>query len=177
MPVDSESAPLQVSATARVRYPVIVALVWCGLIFASSCTVILPHDFFAWIAAHVLPDENSLSAFVMFWGFSWFAIVKGWHAFEFAVVFVLLQAVLSRLWKMDNSRTIGIAAIIAILFAVSDEYHQTFVPQRGGTWTDAAIDSLGVLVAAWWRLRRLTAMSATAAVSPEIAASTASGDH
>jgi hypothetical protein len=154
LPDDSDPAPAQVSATPRARYPVIVAVVWCGLIFASSCTVILPHDFFAWIAAHVLPDENSLSAFVIFWGFSWFAIVKGWHAFEFAVVFVLLQTVLSRIWKMDRSRTIGIAATIAILFAVSDEYHQTFVPQRGGTWTDVAIDSLGVLVAAWWQVRR-----------------------
>lgn len=128
MPDDYELSPAGASGAVRPHFTVLAALVWCGLIFASYCTVILPHDFFAWIAAHVLPDEDSLTAFVMFWGLSWFVIVKGWHAFEFAVVFVLLQAVLRRIWKVDRSWTIGIAALIAILFAVSDEYHQTFVP-------------------------------------------------
>jgi hypothetical protein len=151
---DCELSPAGASGAVRPHFTVLAALVWCSLIFASSSTVILPHDFFAWIAAYVLPDERSFTAFTLFWGFSWFAIVKGWHAFEFAVVFVLLQTVLSRLWTMDRSWTIGIAAIIAILFAVSDEYHQAFVPQRGGTWTDVAIDSLGVLVAACWQIRR-----------------------
>jgi VanZ family protein len=36
----------------------------------------------------------------------------------------------------------------ATLFAVSDEYHQTFVPGRGGTATDVAIDGLGIVLAA-----------------------------
>jgi VanZ family protein len=42
----------------------------------------------------------------------------------------------------------------SLLFAVFDEYHQTFVPGRGGTRTDVAIDALGASLAgliAWHR--------------------------
>lgn len=151
---DSKLPHNQHSPARRVRGQSALLIAWCGLIFASSCTVILPHNFFAWIAAHVLPNELAFSAFVTFWGVSWFGIVKGWHAFEFAVVFLLLQRLLERIRQVDRAWTIAMAATGAILFAVSDEYHQTFVPERGGTWTDVAIDSLGVLVAAWWQIRR-----------------------
>jgi VanZ family protein len=37
---------------------------------------------------------------------------------------------------------------ICALFAIADEYHQTFVPGRGGTWTDVAIDGIGIVIAA-----------------------------
>lgn len=38
-------------------------------------------------------------------------------------------------------------ALIAILYACSDEWHQTFIPGRGGTIRDVGFDSLGVLIA------------------------------
>jgi VanZ family protein len=51
-----------------------------------------------------------------------------------------------------------VSAAMALLYAVSDEYHQTFVPGRHGTLADVAIDGIGVigaLLLAWWaRLRR-----------------------
>lgn len=126
----------------------ILALVWCGLIFASSSTVILPHDFFAWIAAHLLPNEESLHSFVLFWGASWFVIVKGWHAIEFGIVFWLILAVADRLSPRSAAGNFAITITLAVLFAMSDEYHQTFVPERGGTYVDVSIDTLGILVAA-----------------------------
>lgn len=50
-----------------------------------------------------------------------------------------------------------IAAAITVLYAVSDEYHQTFVEGRHGAPRDVLIDSAGVL-AAWllsrWLARR-----------------------
>lgn len=50
-----------------------------------------------------------------------------------------------------------IAAVITVAYAISDEYHQTFVDGRVGSPRDVLIDSAGVL-AAWllsrWLARR-----------------------
>jgi VanZ family protein len=43
--------------------------------------------------------------------------------------------------------SVPLAASIALLYAVSDEYHQTFVDGRSGTSTDVLIDAIGVCVA------------------------------
>jgi VanZ family protein len=37
--------------------------------------------------------------------------------------------------------------LITVLYAMSDEYHQTFIPGRNGTVMDVVIDSLGGLTA------------------------------
>nr|WP_303652818.1 VanZ family protein [Paludisphaera mucosa] len=124
------------------------AAAWAGLIFGTSCTVVMPHDFFAWIAAHILPDAESMRRFRVFWGLGWFAVVKGWHAAEFAILFLLAKATLDALRCQRSSRRIPIALAFCVLFAISDEYHQTFVPGRGGTWTDVAIDVSGATLAA-----------------------------
>lgn len=47
---------------------------------------------------------------------------------------------------------------LALLYALSDEYHQTFVPGRNGTWNDVLIDGAGAALATglhWWWARRL----------------------
>jgi VanZ family protein len=56
---------------------------------------------------------------------------------------LLLRPLKGRIWPVG---------IVAFLYAAGDEYHQTFVPGRGGKWTDVAIDSIGitlVCVVAW----------------------------
>jgi hypothetical protein len=126
----------------------LAAMIWCGLIFGTSSTVILPHRFFEWIASHVLIDAESLRKFKVFWGVSWFAIVKGWHAAEYAILFAFLSAMLDRFAGPRPRRDVSLALAFCVLFALSDEYHQTFVPGRGGTWTDVAIDGAGAGLAA-----------------------------
>ena len=42
---------------------------------------------------------------------------------------------------------LAIAAAISFLYAVSDEYHQSFVEGRAGSPVDVAIDSVGVVLA------------------------------
>jgi VanZ family protein len=47
---------------------------------------------------------------------------------------------------------------VSVLYAASDEWHQTFVPTRVGTPWDVAIDAAGaalglILAAVWWRRR------------------------
>jgi VanZ family protein len=40
-----------------------------------------------------------------------------------------------------------LAAVLSLAYAVSDEYHQTFVEGRTGTWEDVVIDGLGIATA------------------------------
>ena len=51
--------------------------------------------------------------------------------------------------SFDRRRATIIAITVCLCFAISDEWHQTFVPGRGGTWTDVAIDMSGVILIAW----------------------------
>jgi VanZ family protein len=52
---------------------------------------------------------------------------------------------------LDHKRP-ALAALIAIAYAATDEYHQTFVHGRHGTPVDVLIDSAGVaLVWLWWK--------------------------
>ena len=71
------------------------------------------------------------------------------HLTEYAI----LGALLTR-----ATRAPALAVLVASLYAVTDEVHQTFVDGRLGTPRDVAIDLLGVLigVVGWrrWRDRR-----------------------
>ncbi len=45
-----------------------------------------------------------------------------------------------------RQRTLLYAELWCILYAASDEWHQTFVPGRYGMWQDVVLDSIGALV-------------------------------
>ena len=70
---------------------------------------------------------------------------------------LLLFSVATMNWLTGRRTTQNIAIGVAfcLVFAASDEWHQTFVPDRGGTITDVLIDSVGVLVAAAFLLRSI----------------------
>ena len=74
---------------------------------------------------------------------------KGAHMTEFGL--------LTLLWWRALGRPAP-AAAIAIAYAISDEWHQSFVPTRHGSPVDVLIDTAGVLLAigaahAWRRGR------------------------
>ena len=50
-------------------------------------------------------------------------------------------------WRAFGFRRGVVAAVITVAYAVSDEYHQTFVPGRHGSPLDVAIDAAGVPLA------------------------------
>ncbi|HZB22732.1 MAG TPA: VanZ family protein [Gaiellaceae bacterium] len=60
---------------------------------------------------------------------------KAAHVAEFAVLGALLARATGR---------VGLAVALGVLYAVSDEVHQHFVPGRTGNALDVAIDALGV---------------------------------
>lgn len=71
-----------------------------------------------------------------------FGIYKLAHLIEFTVLGLLVAGATRRL----PSRAVWWAWVIAVLFAISDEVHQAFVPGRSPLVTDVAIDSLGGLL-------------------------------
>jgi len=65
------------------------------------------------------------------------------HASAYAALTLLWLRALGPL----TGKALPWAVTIAFLFAVSDEYHQTFVAGRHGSPVDVAIDSIGIVIA------------------------------
>ncbi len=62
--------------------------------------------------------------------------------------------------NIHGYRRLGLALLVCILFAASDEVHQLFVPGRGGQVKDVLIDSSGAITGSFfWMLREKTAVS------------------
>lgn len=67
---------------------------------------------------------------------------KSAHFFAYFVLGILaLNALKTN--KVEGSRGVVLAVLICILFAISDEIHQLYVPGRGGQIKDVLIDSAG----------------------------------
>lgn len=48
-------------------------------------------------------------------------------------------------YAISKSKKMGSSLVIGMLYAISDEIHQLFVPGRSGQITDVCIDTIGVL--------------------------------
>lgn len=87
-------------------------------------------------------------------------IKKGAHFTAYAIL-VLLAYQAWGVWK----RPFLSAFVIAVLYAISDEYHQTFVPGRNGTMWDVMIDLAGafggLIVLARFKIKPKQMKSAT----------------
>jgi VanZ family protein len=64
------------------------------------------------------------------------------HAIEYAILAVLWCRALGR----GERRHWGLAFVLTLLYAASDEYHQTFVPNRDGRVFDVVVDGVGAVV-------------------------------
>lgn len=108
---------------------------WLPLLTAMGAIFFVSHQ-----PAAELPDFG-------FWDVS---LKKLGHFLAYALLAILaLRAVWG--WK----RPYLIAALIVFLFSLSDEYHQTFIPGRNGTFLDVIIDIAGAmtcLIILYWRL-------------------------
>ena len=104
--------------------------------------------FIFWLSSQ--PDVPSLST-------RWLdALVKnGGHIFLYAV----LAALLDRAWRLDGLSPRERAPrvlLVTFLYALSDEWHQSFVPGRDPSLLDLLFDLSGALLVLWAysRLRR-----------------------
>lgn len=73
-------------------------------------------------------------------------IKEALHLVEFAILYMLFVAAFAANHKL-TARLSLYAAIIAGLFGIVDEIHQSFVPYRSATLIDGVKDIIGVLAA------------------------------
>ena len=87
---------------------------------------------------HVQASEEPLTNFL---------ILKTFHAMGYGLLTI------SYAWALERpslkSRYWQIAVLLSFLYACSDEYHQTFIPTRGGSIRDVGVDLIGVLSVYW----------------------------
>ncbi|KXK11579.1 MAG: VanZ like family protein [Microgenomates bacterium OLB23] len=76
-----------------------------------------------------------------------FLIFKMLHMIEYGVLATLIFYALYNTVAQKLTRTIRWSAVLAVLYAVSDELHQVYVPTRSGTIRDVLIDAVGIILA------------------------------
>lgn len=113
----------------RPLYRWLAVLAWMGLIFFLSAQPDLPHTEIGW--ADML-------------------ISGGAHAFVFGVLALLwARAFGQRRWALP------VAFVLTALYALSDEFHQAFVPGRHPDAVDLLCDACGAVLGlwawAWWQ--------------------------
>ena len=83
-------------------------------------------------------------------------IKKSGHALAFGVLAWLYRRALQPRFRTQS--TLRWASFgLAVVYALSDEYHQTFVPGRSGRLFDVMVDSAGAagaMLLEWWLERR-----------------------
>jgi len=74
-----------------------------------------------------------------------FWLRKAAHIVEYAVLcFLIFRAMLGS--QFSTKRALLVSVLFSILYAASDEYHQTFIFGRNGSAKDWGIDSAGAVI-------------------------------
>jgi VanZ family protein len=151
-----DSAELWSAQTRLKRYAPL--LVWMGVIFfastgefSASNTALLIQPFIRWFFPHISVEHLNLIHFL---------VRKLGHFTEYAVLALLAarafanasHAGLRRHWVL-------LTVLLVCVYALFDEYHQSFVPSRTASIYDSMIDSAGgltalVLMGLWRKWRR-----------------------
>jgi VanZ family protein len=139
----------------RYWFPV---LIWMVFIFGLSTTAGSPRNT-SWIIGPIVRwlvpgiSDEAVGRVVL-------AVRKTAHVSEYGVLALLAWRARrkpvrddSRPWRWSEA---AFALIVAVLFAITDEWHQTFVPSREGSPRDVLIDATGATLAlvALWRFGR-----------------------
>tara|TARA_Y100001001_G_C7890585_1_gene268046 strand:- start:255 stop:668 length:414 start_codon:yes stop_codon:yes gene_type:complete len=87
---------------------------------------------------------------------SWLGDLRSYaaHIVLYAVLAALIQVALWG-WSLElQLRWVIVAAVLASLFGISDEYHQSFVTGRSATLVDGLVDSIAAFASStlFWRL-------------------------
>lgn len=71
---------------------------------------------------------------------------------EYAFLYYLWFRALFKTTSMQHRHALTVAIILSLLYAISDEYHQTLVPTREGKLRDIFIDFAGILLI-WYYIK------------------------
>jgi VanZ family protein len=91
-----------------------------------------------------------------------FLLRKAAHITEYFILTLLLVRAFRRTWRsagpcqagLSSFRLAAYPALIVLLYAFSDEFHQSFVVGRNCSLTDVLIDAAGIVVCVLVVLRR-----------------------
>lgn len=104
----------------------LLVIFWMSVIFAFS------HQ------------AHSSEATAVYFGDSNIFARKMGHISEFGLLFLLIRFALRKHLELKKA-TLG-AVLLAIIYAASDEWHQSFVPGRSACVEDVMLDSSAVLL-------------------------------
>ncbi|MBN3523534.1 VanZ family protein [Paenibacillus apiarius] len=136
----------------------VLTLLWMGVIFYKSSEPYTHQDLrptlAAWLpmdmVARWLPQvefyyDGGLVTWTKPYDFVEFFIRKAAHVTEYAILaFLAIQLGLALYLKRAGAIVLG--ALFTLLYAMSDEWHQSFVPGRTGHAIDVGVDSIGILL-------------------------------
>ena len=140
-------------------------LIWLGFIFIGSTDLMSAEHtsrflipFLLWLKPDFSPEALAQVHFVL---------RKLGHVTEYAILAMLLWRALRRETNLQIRATLRLRSrqtlflsvwILCAIFAVTDEFHQSFVSSRGAAWSDVLIDSagaiFGLLISAGFAKRR-----------------------
>lgn len=94
--------------------------------------------FMASSRSHVQASETPLYNFI---------ILKTLHASGYALLTLTNAYALNQSGKKNKNWLV--AAILALVYSISDEFHQQFIPTRSGSLRDIGIDLIGIISVYW----------------------------
>lgn len=125
----------------------IVVLLWMGLIFNLSSQVAQESNKLSKGVTEIVVKTVEKVAPKADFNINRFnhIVRKNAHFFAYLVLGILVLNILRRR-GVYGYKSIGLAILICVLYAISDEVHQMFVPGRGPQVKDVLIDSAGASV-------------------------------
>ncbi len=106
-----------------------------------------------WLSGRPVADEVALLP-------DWLHSDKLQHGLAYAgLAALLVRAMAGGHWRGMTTRRTMVAVALAIVYGVSDEWHQSFVPERSADAADVLADAIGAsvggaVVFAWGIIRR-----------------------
>jgi VanZ family protein len=119
-----------------------LSLIWMGVIFAFS-----QQPYSGRVTEAVFHDVNV-------------PVRKLAHMSEYCILFVLYLATIKEIAGPGAKKvSLFLALVLALLYAVTDEWHQAYVPGRSASFFDVLVDSCGALIGLGfvWARRQLFA--------------------
>ena len=136
----------------------VLTLLWMAFIFYKSSEPYthqdlrptlaswLPMDMVErWIPQMEFYYDGGLVTWTKPYDFVEFFIRKTAHVAEYALL-AFLSIKLALALRLRRAGGIVIGALFTLLYAMSDEWHQSFVPGRTGHAIDVGVDSIGILL-------------------------------
>lgn len=131
--------------------PIIIVLVWMGVIFyfshqSGTSSSKMSNSITRWIVNTFVPNYSNLTRVEQssILKDTSYVIRKLAHYTEYAILGLFLFAATYAF--TDNEKIIfSVVSVLGIVYAISDELHQSFIDGRAPTVKDVLIDAIGLL--------------------------------